>query len=198
MNRSCSSVPQRTSGSCKASSRTGRSARASGAAGPGSSGRAAASRTPAARPGPAGRVRLSGEYSLSMQNSARCVLPVHVDQQVAEARGRPARAGTGRRRPRDRSGGRRSPARRAVVARLVDARRLAGRADEQPGEEVGQRRVVVPVGDQAAQQVGPAQERAVGRASAPPRTTWLPPPVPVCRPSSMNFSVPSRACRASS
>jgi hypothetical protein len=27
---------------------------------------------------------------------------------------------------------------------------------------------------------------------------WFPPPVPVCRPSSMNFSVPSRVSRASS
>src|SRR5574341_1257314 len=32
----------------------------------------------------------------------------------------------------------------------------------------------------------------------PPSVTWLPPPVPVWRPSSMNFSVPSRESRASS
>ena len=51
----------------------------------------------------------------------------------------------------------------AVVARLVDARRLARRADEEPGEEVGEARMVLPVGEQAAQQVGPAQHRAVGR-----------------------------------
>ena len=55
----------------------------------------------------------------------------------------------------------------------------------------------MPVAEQAAQQVGAAQERAVGGV-APPRTIWLPPPVPVCRPSSMNFSVASRDCRASS
>ena len=53
-----------------------------------------------------------------------------------------------------------------VVARLVDARRLAGRADEQAGEQVRQRRMVVPVGDQAAQQIGAAQERPVGRRGA--------------------------------
>ena len=32
-----------------------------------------------------------------------------------------------------------------IVARLVDARMLAGRADEQAGEQVGQRWVVQPV-----------------------------------------------------
>ena len=46
---------------------------------------------------------------------------------------------------------------------LVEARRLAGRADEATGEEVGQRRVPLPVGDQADQQVGPAQQRRVDR-----------------------------------
>ena len=56
-----------------------------------------------------------------------------------------------------------------LVASLVDARRLARRADEAPGEEVGQRRVVLPVRDQAAQQVGPAQEGAVGRRGATER-----------------------------
>ena len=50
-----------------------------------------------------------------------------------------------------------------VVARLVHARRLAGRADEEAGEEIGQRRMVEPVADQAAQQVGPAQEGRVER-----------------------------------
>ncbi len=55
----------------------------------------------------------------------------------------------------------------AVVARLVDARRLARRADEHPREQIGQRRVVLPVGDEASQQIGPAQERAVrGRRAA--------------------------------
>ena len=50
----------------------------------------------------------------------------------------------------------------ALVAGLVDARGLAGRADEPAGEEVGERRMVLPVGDDAAEQVRPAQEGAVG------------------------------------
>ena len=54
-----------------------------------------------------------------------------------------------------------------VVARLVDARRLAGRADEHAREQVAQGRVVVPIGQQADQHVGAAQERAVrGRRTA--------------------------------
>ena len=53
--------------------------------------------------------------------------------------------------------------------------------------------MVLPVRRRAAQQVRPAQERAVGRASRRRASTWLPPPVPVWRPSSMNFSVPRRA-----
>ena len=57
--------------------------------------------------------------------------------------------------------------------------------------------MVLPVEHQALEQIGPAQERAVGGV-APPSTTWLPPPVPVWRPSIMNFSVPSRDWRASS
>jgi hypothetical protein len=50
----------------------------------------------------------------------------------------------------------------AVVARLVDARGLAGGADEEPREQIGERRMVVPVADEAGQQIRPAQERAVG------------------------------------
>ncbi len=83
-----------------------------------------------------------------------------VDQQVAED-------------PIDQPG-RREPLRRdlrerelqlvdAVLAGLVDARRLAGRAHEHPREQVRQRRVVDEVADQAAQQIGAAQERAVRR-----------------------------------
>ena len=52
------------------------------------------------------------------------------------------------------------------VARLVHARRLAGRPDELAGEQVGERGVVLPVGDDAGEQVGAAQERAVGRRDA--------------------------------
>ena len=50
-----------------------------------------------------------------------------------------------------------------VVAGLVHPGGLAGGADEAAREQVRQRRVVLPVGDQAAQQVGSAQQRAVGR-----------------------------------
>ncbi len=50
-----------------------------------------------------------------------------------------------------------------VVARLVDPRRLAGRADEQPRKEIRERGMILPVVQQAAQQIGAAQERAVGR-----------------------------------
>ena len=54
-----------------------------------------------------------------------------------------------------------------VVTRLVDARRLAGRPDEHPREEVGQGRMVLPVGDDAAEQIGAPEEGAVcGRARA--------------------------------
>ena len=53
-----------------------------------------------------------------------------------------------------------------VVARLVHARCLAGRADEQPREQVRQRRMVVPVRDQAAEQVRPPEERGVLRTRA--------------------------------
>ena len=53
-----------------------------------------------------------------------------------------------------------------VVPRLVDARRLARRADEHAGEQVAQRRMVVPVADHAGEQVGPAQERRVARRRA--------------------------------
>ena len=45
-----------------------------------------------------------------------------------------------------------------IVARLVDARRLAGRADEEAAEQVAERRVVVPVADHAREQIGAPQE----------------------------------------
>ncbi len=49
---------------------------------------------------------------------------------------------------------------------LVGPRRLRGRADELPGEQVGQRRMTLPVGEQRDQQVGPAQQRRLGRGPA--------------------------------
>ena len=85
-----------------------------------------------------------------------------------------------------------------VVARLVDARRLAGRADEETREEVAEARPPEPVGDEALQ-AGPGRRRnGLSSGVAPPTTTWLPPPVPECLPSIMNLSAPRRACRASS
>ena len=54
----------------------------------------------------------------------------------------------------------------AFDARLVCPWRLAGGADEEPREQVAHGRVVLPEGHQTAQQVGPAQKRAVGRRGA--------------------------------
>ena len=105
----------------------------------------------------------SGLYSLSMQNSARCVLPVTSTSRWRKTRSTSqggAAAAVG-----DLAEGDLQLV-EAVVARLVEPGRLAVRADEQAREQVRQRRVVVPVGDQAAEQVGPAEERAVGRRRA--------------------------------
>ena len=52
---------------------------------------------------------------------------------------------------------------------LVEARRLARRADEATGEQVGQRRVPLPVRHQAGEQVGAAQQRRVDRLAAAQR-----------------------------
>ena len=49
-----------------------------------------------------------------------------------------------------------------VIACLVDSRRLAGRTDKGTRKQIRQRRVVLPVGDQALQQIGPPQQRTVG------------------------------------
>ena len=53
-----------------------------------------------------------------------------------------------------------------VVTRFVGTRRLAGRTDERSGEQVGQGRMVLPVGDEAAQHVGAPEPRAVRRGAA--------------------------------
>src|SRR5438128_61424 len=53
------------------------------------------------------------------------------------------------------------------VARFVDTRMLRGRADEQARKQVRQRRVILPITNEAAEQVGPAQEgRIVGHPAA--------------------------------
>ncbi len=49
-----------------------------------------------------------------------------------------------------------------IVARFVDARRLAGGADKNSAEEIRKRGMVVPVADQAAQQSGIPQHRRIG------------------------------------
>ena len=117
---------------------------------------------------PSRPVALSGEYSLSMQNSARCVLPVTSISRLRSMRST------------SHGGAPRLPGRlqalhfakrdlefvHRIVARFVDARRLAGRADEQAREQIRQRRMVVPVGDHAGEQIGPAQERRIGRRRA--------------------------------
>jgi hypothetical protein len=48
-----------------------------------------------------------------------------------------------------------------IVSRLIDAGGLAGRADEHPAEQIGQCRMVVPISDQAAEQIGAAQQRRI-------------------------------------
>ncbi len=48
------------------------------------------------------------------------------------------------------------------VARFVGARRLARRADEEPREQIRQRGMVLPIGDDRREQIRPPQERALG------------------------------------
>ena len=50
-----------------------------------------------------------------------------------------------------------------VVSGFIHTRRLAGWADKHAGKQIAQRRVVVPIGYQAGQQLGTAQKRAVCR-----------------------------------
>ena len=53
-----------------------------------------------------------------------------------------------------------------IVARLVEARRLRRRTQEQAREQIRQRRMVVPVREQAAQEIRPPQERRILRRRA--------------------------------
>ncbi len=50
---------------------------------------------------------------------------------------------------------------------LVDARLLTGGADEEAGEQKGQRGLIVPEGEETAKQIGPPQKGAVRRGRAP-------------------------------
>src|SRR5262249_13849784 len=52
------------------------------------------------------------------------------------------------------------------IAPLVDARMLRRRADEEAGEEVRERRVVLPVAQQAGEEFGTTEERALERVRA--------------------------------
>ena len=99
-----------------------------------------------------------------MQNSERCVLPVESMSRLRNSRSTSHGGGV-------LPDGRQLFERelelvQRIVARFVDARRLRGGADEQAAEQVRQRGMVVPVRQQAAQQVGPAQERRIRRGRA--------------------------------
>ena len=106
---------------------------------------------------------LSGENSLSMQNSARCVLPVPSTSRLRNTRSTSHGGGV---LPGIGLLERDLQFVASIAATFVDARRLARRADERAGEQVRQRRVIVPVSHQAPQQIGPTEERAVGRRRA--------------------------------
>ena len=162
MKRSCKAVPQRTglpsSGarqnlatSARSSNCCARLMRASG----GISNERNSTR-------PSRPVGPSGENNLSMQISARWVLPVTSTRRLRNRRSTSHGGGAAP------SPGARHLAQRDfklvehVLARFVDARRLAGRADEQSGKQIGQRRPPLPIQHQAFEQIGPPQERAVG------------------------------------
>ena len=99
-----------------------------------------------------------------MQISARCVLPVTSTSRLRNSRstsqGAIAPPGSGICSQRD------LQLVELIVARLVDSRRLARRPDEQSAEQVGERWMVLPIGDDAPQQIGAPQEGAVGRRDA--------------------------------
>src|ERR1017187_4002887 len=50
-----------------------------------------------------------------------------------------------------------------IVARLVNARRLRSRTDKQAAEQPAQRRMILPIREQRAQQIGTAQHRRIRR-----------------------------------
>ncbi|MBF8253824.1 MAG: hypothetical protein HW373_519 [Deltaproteobacteria bacterium] len=79
-----------------------------------------------------------------MQNSARWVLP------------QPGRASVGLRiRAPLHLAERHFDFAQRIIARFVEARRLRGRPDKKPVEEIRKRRVVVPVTQQTAQKIRP-------------------------------------------
>ena len=113
---------------------------------------------------------LSGLYSLSMQNSARWVLPVMSVSRCRSARsvthgfadsGTAGQAGD--------LGERDLEFVERVGPPLVDPRRLRRGADEAAGEQIGQRRMTLPVGQHRDQQIGPSQQRRIGGRDAAER-----------------------------
>ena len=110
---------------------------------------AAAFRTRAFPTDPRRPVGPSGEYILSMQNSARCVFPVTSISKLRSSRstshGATGAPGWGNCRNATSSSYNES------FSRLIDARRLRGGSDEQAREQIRQRRVIVPIAQETAQ-----------------------------------------------
>ena len=104
----------------------------------------------------------SGENSLSMQISVRWVLPVTSTRMLRNSRSTSHGGGGCALAGHRHLGERNLEFVEHVLPRLIDARRLAGRTDEQAREQVGQRRMPLPIEHEALKQIGPAQERAVG------------------------------------
>ena len=140
-------------------------------------------------------VGASGEYSLSMENSARCVLPVR-----STSRWRSSRS-TSHGRGRLLAGfvrcvhllERDLELVEPVVARLVHARRLAGRPMNMPENRYESAGWFCQYVTRLCSRSG-RRRSGLSAGVAPPSVTWLPPPVPVWRPSSMNFSVAEARC----
>src|SRR5262249_48446783 len=88
----------------------------------------------------------------------------HIDQQVAQqAVDKPGRnAAAGRRDLPERD----FEFIKGIVPPLIEAWRLTGRSDEKPGEQVGERWMVLPIVQNAGQEVGAAEEWTVGGGHA--------------------------------
>ena len=177
--------PSASAARCTASPRTSRRGCARAAPGRGPAAACGGISKPRSSSRPSRPRLLSGLYSLSMQNSARWVLPVRSVSRCRRARstshGRGLSAGS-----RGVSVSRRDLGERDLhlVDRLgpalVEPRCLAGRADEPPGEQVRQRRVPLPVGDAGSRSRSGRRSSGESIGCDPPRVMWLPPPVPVC------------------
>ena len=113
----------------------------------------------------------SGEYSLSMENSERCVLPVKSTSKLRSKRstiqGLSPGCMLGKHLVHLLEGNGQFV--QIIVTRFIHARRLAGRPNKCAGKQIRQRRMVLPIGDQAFQQVWASQHRAVFGSSAAQR-----------------------------